>query len=249
MLNNAWPSIIWHLYDYYLRPGGGYFGTKKACEPVHVQYSYDDRSIVIVNDTPSPVTGLKVSVDLLDFALASRFSRKVTVDLPADGVVRPITIPALPDLTTTYFVKLSAQDDSGHIVSTNFYWLSTHEDELNWSKTEWYYTPTTRHADLTMLSRLPATRLSVALTQTEDGRSVVRIENSGTALAFQVHLKLVDPGSDAEYLPVFWDDNYFALLPGERREIGVTHTGGGGASVEAEAWNVPAVKVSARDGR
>ena len=30
MLNNAWPSVIWHLYDYYLRPGGGYFGAKKS---------------------------------------------------------------------------------------------------------------------------------------------------------------------------------------------------------------------------
>ncbi|MGA7707180.1 MAG: sugar-binding domain-containing protein, partial [Acidobacteriaceae bacterium] len=40
MLNNAWPSVIWHLYDYYLQTGGGYFGTKKACEPLHVQYSY-----------------------------------------------------------------------------------------------------------------------------------------------------------------------------------------------------------------
>ena len=40
MLNNAWPSLIWHLYDYYLQPGGGYFGAKKACGPVHVQYSY-----------------------------------------------------------------------------------------------------------------------------------------------------------------------------------------------------------------
>ena len=29
MLNNAWPSMIWHLYDYYLRPGGGYFGAKR----------------------------------------------------------------------------------------------------------------------------------------------------------------------------------------------------------------------------
>ncbi len=33
MLNNAWPSLIWHLYDYYLVPAGGYFGTKKANEP------------------------------------------------------------------------------------------------------------------------------------------------------------------------------------------------------------------------
>ncbi|MFZ0732133.1 MAG: type IV toxin-antitoxin system AbiEi family antitoxin [Candidatus Sulfotelmatobacter sp.] len=49
MLNNAWPSMIWHLYDWYLRPGGSYFGVKKACEPLHVQYSYYDQSIVILN--------------------------------------------------------------------------------------------------------------------------------------------------------------------------------------------------------
>ena len=51
MLNNAWPSLIWHLYDYYMVPAGGYFGTKKACEPVHVQYSYDDNSVAVMNST------------------------------------------------------------------------------------------------------------------------------------------------------------------------------------------------------
>jgi len=33
MLNNAWPSLIWHLYDYYLVPGGGFFGTKRRWRP------------------------------------------------------------------------------------------------------------------------------------------------------------------------------------------------------------------------
>src|SRR5207245_957688 len=61
MLNNAWPSMIWHLYDYFLRPGGGYYGPKTACEPLHVQYSYDDRSVAVVNDLPQPLTGLKVT--------------------------------------------------------------------------------------------------------------------------------------------------------------------------------------------
>ncbi len=51
MLDNAWPSLIWHLYDYYLVPSGGYFGTKKACEPVHIQYSYDDNSVAVINGT------------------------------------------------------------------------------------------------------------------------------------------------------------------------------------------------------
>jgi hypothetical protein len=59
MINNAWPSMIWHLYDYFLRPGGGYFGTKKACEPLHVQYSYDDRSVVLINSTYRETKKLK----------------------------------------------------------------------------------------------------------------------------------------------------------------------------------------------
>ena len=28
MLNNAWPSLHWNQFDYYLHPGGSYFGTK-----------------------------------------------------------------------------------------------------------------------------------------------------------------------------------------------------------------------------
>src|SRR4029079_5286399 len=84
MLNNAWPSIIWHLYDYYMRPGGGYFGTKKACEPVHVQYSYDEHSVGIANDTQQAVPGVTVSASVLDFSLRTRFTREATVDLQPD---------------------------------------------------------------------------------------------------------------------------------------------------------------------
>src|SRR5256886_10562966 len=65
MLNNAWPSLIWHLYDYYLLPGGGYYGTKKAFEPVHAMFSYDDRSIAVVNETPKMVPGATLSVRML----------------------------------------------------------------------------------------------------------------------------------------------------------------------------------------
>ena len=55
MLNNGWPSLIWHLYDYYLVPAGGYYGTKKANEPMHVLYSYNDRSVAVVSDTARPL--------------------------------------------------------------------------------------------------------------------------------------------------------------------------------------------------
>src|SRR5580658_2299894 len=59
MLNNAWPSMIWHLYDYYLRPAGGYFGAKRAMEALHPVYGYDDHSIWVVSSQYEDVNGLK----------------------------------------------------------------------------------------------------------------------------------------------------------------------------------------------
>ena len=49
----------------------------------------------------------------------------------------------------------------------------------------------------------------------------VTVENSGSGLAFLVRLRLLKGKNGAEVLPVFWDDNYISLLPGEKREITV----------------------------
>jgi exo-1,4-beta-D-glucosaminidase len=247
MLNNAWPSLIWHLYDYYLRPGGGYFGTKIACEPVHVQYSYDDRSIVVVNDTQNDLKDLKVTATLLDFNLAEKFTREARIDIGPDAVHRVFELPTVAGLTPTYFVRLALVDRDDRVVSRNFYWLSTQEDQLDWGKTQWYTTPTKRHADLTALSRLPATTLAVSSTpessegaRSDFGSMRVIVANTGRALAFQVRLEAVDAETGAELLPAFWDDNYFELMPGERREVGVSYPRGQlGAPprVTAEGWN------------
>ncbi len=245
MLNNAWPSMIWHLYDYFLRPGGGYYGTKKACEPVHVQYRYDDGAIAVVNDTQESLTGLTVSAQVLGLNLERLFAQEQTIDVGADRVVRSFVVPVPKTSTATYFLRLTlSKPGAATPLSTNFYWLSTQPDVLDWKKTEWYYTPTTSHADLTALSKLPATQLAVSARAdaAHPGTTIVAVRNSGSALAFQVHLKLTDAVSHEELLPVFWDDNYFALLPGEEREIGVTVTRPAKApSIEAEAWNVSRV--------
>ncbi len=243
MLNNAWPSMIWHLYDYYLRPGGGYFGTKKACEPLHVQYSYDDKTLAVVNDTWQAYPGLKVSAQLLDFDLKPRFSKEAVVDLGADAVVRSFTIDIPKDVTRTYFLRLEARDPAGRLLSSNFYWLSSQEDVIDFAdESKWWYTPTKVHSDFKDLAKLPATSLAVSATH-EPGRSKVVVENTGTALAFQVRLKINGGSAGEEILPVFWDDNYIALLPGEKREVAASYaaSAGGAPRVEVSAWNAPQV--------
>lgn len=222
MLNNSWPELIWHLYSYDLRPGGGYFGAKKALEMVHVQYSYDDRGVAIVNGKQTAQKGLKVVAKVYDTSMKERFSREAVVDVPADGVASTFAIPELPDISTTYFLSLRLLSASGEVVSRNFYWLSTKPDVLDFDKSEWFVTPLTAFADFTELQNLPKASVKAAMSTAEAGTTAhVKLENFGSGLAFLVRLRLLQGKDGDEILPVFWEDNYLCLLPGEKRDVTV----------------------------
>jgi len=223
MLNNAWPSLIWHLYGYDLRPAGGYFGSKIATEPIHVQYSYDDRSVAVVNSTQKEQTGLKVLAKLYDTSGALKFSREAQLDVAADGVAKSIAIPEPNGATSAYFLGLQLFSSGGELLSRNFYWLSAKPDVLDYAKTEWYYTPQTEFADFTALQDLPKASVKATLhpaTGTErDAAFRIALENAGKSVAFLTRLRLVKGREREEILPVFWQDNYISLLPGETREV------------------------------
>ena len=85
MLNNAWPSMIWHLYDYYLRPGGGYFGAKRAMEPLHPLYGYDDHSVWLVSSQYEDVKGLKLATRSTTWTRVRSSRRRTAVDAGADS--------------------------------------------------------------------------------------------------------------------------------------------------------------------
>jgi len=248
MLNNAWPGMIWHLYDWYLRPGGSYFGVKKANEPLHIQYSYDDHSVVVANATGRAVDELKASARVYNLDMSEKFAREVTLNVPPDSSTRVLTIPEPAGSISTYFVSLELKDKSG-IVSRNFYWLSTSPETLDWSKSTGFVTPTRTFADYTALNGLPeaAVELSAETRVSADGRvTTVDLRNPSRALAFGLRLKL-DGADGEEILPVLWEDNYLALLPGETRTVTAEWRGGeSNPTVEAQAWNAKVVRVGAR---
>jgi exo-1,4-beta-D-glucosaminidase len=246
MLNNAWPSLIWHLYDFYLRPGGSYFGAKKACEPLHVQYAHDDRSVVVVNGTLREHRGLKATARVLDLESRELFTGREPVDVGPDGSVKAFKVPEPEGLTTTYFVFLALADASGRTVSRNVYWLSTKPDVLAWDKSEWYVTPLAQAADLTGLQQLPPAEVRATATF-ESGRARVVLENPSKHLAFFVHLAVRRGEAGEEVLPVLWDDNDVTLLPGETREITAAfeprRLDGARPVVTLEGWNVGPLTV------
>jgi exo-1,4-beta-D-glucosaminidase len=245
MLNNAWPSLAWHLYDYYLEAGSGYYGTKKSLEPLHVQYSYDDKSVVVVNSTLEQSAGLKVRAAVVDIAGTQRWTNSAGIDVPPDGVVRAFTVPDLANLSKTYFVSLTLEDKQGAVLSHNFYWLSTVEDVLDWTKRQWYYTPARVHGDFTELATLPPVSLNVKTVLDHDGaddRALVTLTNPGHSPAFFVRLRVLQSPGGTEVLPSMWNDNYVSLLPGETRRLTARWRSddapGATPTVAVDGWNV-----------
>jgi exo-1,4-beta-D-glucosaminidase len=247
MLNNAWPSMIWHLYDYYLRPGGGYFGAKRAMEALHPIYGYDDHSIWLVSSQYEDAHGLKLTTKIYNLDASEKFSQENNVDAAADSTAKIFTLPILQGLSPTYFLALQLEDSTGKLVGSNFYWLSTKPETLDWAKTNWWMTPTESYADYTALSQLPKIKLKITTNKTDiqhdEAVTRITIENPNKSIAFFVRLK-IDKAQLQEILPVIWSDNYISLLPGEKREVTATYrTSQLGASrtpgaVEVSGWNV-----------
>ena len=165
--------------------------------------------------------------------------------MPPDGVVRAFTIPDLANLSKTYFLSLTIEDKPGAVVSRNFYWLSTVEDVLDWTKRQWYITPTKVHGDFTELATLPPVTLDVKTAFDHDGaddRALVTLKNPGPSVAFFVRLRVLKSPDGEQILPSMWSDNYVSLLPGETRTLTARWRSedapGATPTVAVDGWNV-----------
>jgi exo-1,4-beta-D-glucosaminidase len=235
MYNSAWPKMYWQLYDYFYMPNGAFYGAKTACEPLHIQYCYDDHSIKIVNCFYNDFNGLIAKVRIFDFNMKEVYSTKMDARVAADGSEKIFTIVTPKDITKVYFLKLELDDVSGKQVSSNFYWLSSNGDEK---------------ADFTDLSKLPSANVNVsASAMQKEGnkcRLTVLIENQGTGLAFAVNPKILKLTSKEPVLPVIWEDNYISLLPKEKRvlqvEFDLKNLDGEKPLLKVDGWNVNAVE-------
>ncbi len=148
-------------------------------------------------------------------------------EVAGSSVKKMVQIETSASVTPVYFVKLDLNDKDGRLVSTNFYWQSTVED------------------DFTGLMKLPTARVDAsAVSRTEGDKSVVTItlRNVSETFALMTHVQLHRKASGKRVLPVFYSDNYLSLVPGESRTVTVEFAtkdlGGERALIEVDGFNV-----------
>ncbi len=252
MLNSAWPSLQWHLYDYFLNPGGAYFGARMANEPVHIQYSYDTHAIMLVNHTLTREHGLRAIIRVRNLDGSVRYERRLQgVDVAGNSARQLAVLPELAGLSRTYFIELELASAKSESVSRNVYWLSTQTDELDWEHSNWYLTPVTRYADLTPLKTLPTATSEVRATlrheKDEDIATVtLTVPPSSKAVGLFQHVSIKRSAGGDLMLPIVWSDNDVTLWPGESLTLTAHFAAPPGAEtpvVEVSGWNLPTQSV------
>jgi exo-1,4-beta-D-glucosaminidase len=108
-----------------------------------------------------------------------------------------------------HFILMKLIDAAGKTRSENLYWRSAADPE-----------------DFTAFMQLGQVKLSGTVNVSTQGQEYVLIAtvtNPADNVAFFIRLKVIKPpavaGSDNRVLPTFYDDNYFTLMPGDKRTI------------------------------
>ena len=214
MLNSAWPSLYWQLYDWYGVPTAGYYGTRKACEGVQLIFDYADRKVYAVNGT-ADAADLDAKIRIYDDLSALNF------DGDFDVHVEPGVSALVADLSrfdgVPHFVFLELTGKDGKKVTDNFYALGASDNEYKWKKSNWYITPITAYSDLRFVfsGEAPDVEMSVG---GGDGSYEITVSNKTQKVVCTNLLKAVD-GSGHLAVPAFWSDNFFALPPGGSKTV------------------------------
>ena len=223
MSNPAWHSTVWQTYDYDLDVNGSYYGSRKGCEPHHVQADLSSWQVSALNHTPAPLTGAQVSAQLYDLTGATLgTTQQATVNIAASNVSPAFTVPFGSSLPALHLLRLTMTDSKGALLSENTYWR--------------YRADT----DMQALNQVAATQLSGSLSRQGNNTYTTTLRNTGKSVAAMVRLSL-RTNNNERVLPTLYSDNYFWLLPGESKQITISpRTSVNNPSLLVQGYNVPA---------
>lgn len=214
MLNSAWPSMYWQLYDFYGVPVASYYGTKKACEPVQLIYNYKDSQIYLVNEG-NMVADVTVSVKVYDDASNLLLEDVKTLATSYRNTVKAFDMK--PFDGRPHFIALEIRDAEGKFIADNFYCIAAQRNEYDWDEYTWYDTPITSYSDLRFAFAQPEADVTME-TSYADGVYTVVLKNNSPVISYMNILKAKDAKGDL-LVPAYWSDNFFPLLPGQEKTI------------------------------
>jgi hypothetical protein len=230
MSHSCWPSFVWQTYDYYFEPTAAYFGAKKGCEPLHIQWNPVTESIEVVNYSGGDVQGLSAHVQILNMDGTQQWTKSVSLDSKEDSTVSCIKMEYPAGVSPVHFLRLGLIHQ-GTVISRNSYMRPREIGNFR------------------AIRELPRVNLEVTTgVQQLGGRWIIaaNLHNPSPYPVLMVRVKAVREKTGDRILPAIYSDNYLALMPGEtegiRVELADADTRGERPRIVVEGFNVGEVK-------
>ena len=231
MTQPAWPSMEWNFLGSDYDTQSSFYGTQKACEPIHAQLDLSNSNVDLINLGDARSFKVQTRVVALDGKILSDQTNQIEAAANARTSVGKPDLDKLAD-GHAVLVELNVSDASGAPVSSNIYW---------WAKDE---------AKLRELNSLPQVKLTASASLATDGaerKATVHIKNSGPTPALLVKLILKDASTGDRILPAYYSQNYVSLLPGEEQTVTVNFPAGQQKpAIGLRGWNITADTVDVK---
>jgi hypothetical protein len=226
---NPWTALRGFFYDYYLDCTGGYFGYMHGAEPLHIQFNLNDSVVCVVNQTADKISSAMATILLYDMhgKKLSEQNSPVTLDAHEVKLLNKVSLPVNTD--QIFFLRLLLKDKD-NILDENLYWLSNKKHSYE------------------KLNNLEKTAATTVIKRGENGHATIDISNQGAETAFFIRLKVLNRNNEL-VLPSFFTENYFTLLPGDKKRIELDFSVNGDNTITddlklvVEGWNVPEEEI------
>ena len=222
MSHSCWPSLTWQTYDYYFEPTAAFFGCKKACEPLHIQWNVLTHRVEIVNNGAEQYEGLTAETRVLDMNGKLLYQQTDEAYCGADTTILCNEVGAPAGTNGVLFIDLKLKDARKNVLSENFYVQSTEEGNYK------------------ALNNLSKVRVQVSAVWGENS-VVLQLKNTSEVPAMMLRLNLKATDNE-QILPVCYSDNYIHLMPNEEKKIVISwreeDTRGLKAQIEMGGFNV-----------
>lgn len=228
---NPWSAMLGQMYDVYLDPNACMYGLQEGAKPIHIMYDAFYKSAKITNATPEKVNKVRMWIRAYGLDGTRTDITSKYVSLPAqtceDYYQFTNTVRLLRQFQGV-FLAMGLSDSVDNVIDCNLYWF-----------------PDVRN-DYSSFSGMPRANVTVTARQADKGTVDVIIANPfGGPVAFFNRISLVDAKTSHRILPVFYNNNYISVLPGQVQSVRISFTPKPGVMpvVSMEGWNVDRLQV------
>lgn len=206
MSHPAWPSVMWQVYSYDYETHGAFYGAKKACEAIHIQWNSIDKNLQIINTTLLNIEDAQAFFRVYDLKGKILYEKTVSVNPQANKVTDCMKVDLPAEIKELSLVRTQLYDKNGNMLSINDYWINP-----------------VIPSNFSELQKTSKSNLCISLQEKKVEKDKIliqaQVKNISNTIASGIKVCVRAKKTKDILLPAYASDGYFNLLPSEQKSV------------------------------